>query len=96
MDKLHSSATDKLFKAILSLKSVDECYSFFGDACTIREIEEISQRFEVARLLDEGELNYNKIREATGASTATITRINKCLHYGNDGYRIAIDRLKED
>lgn len=95
MEKLHNENVDMLFKAILTLESVDECYKFFEDACTIKEILEISQRFQVAKLLDDGGKSYSKICEETGASTATITRINKSLNYGNDGYRLVIDRLKE-
>lgn len=94
MEKLHNENLDELFKAILTLKDIDECYKFFEDACTIKELLEISQRFQVAKLLDEGGKSYSKICEETGASTATITRINKCLNYGNDGYKLAIERLK--
>ena len=94
MDKLHNEHTDNLFRAILTLESVEECYKFFEDACTINEILAISQRFEVAKMLSEGHV-YSDVCKETGASTATISRVNKCRHYGADGYRIALDRMKE-
>ncbi|MBQ2781133.1 MAG: hypothetical protein IJF42_06210 [Clostridia bacterium] len=89
-----SPETDELFRAILSLDSVEECYHFFEDACTIKEIQEISMRFLVARQLDAGK-NYIEVNQETGVSTATICRVNKCLNYGN-GYRTVIDRLKAE
>lgn len=95
MDKLRSPATDTLFEAILSLETVDECYKFFEDACTIKEILDISQRYEVARLLSEKK-NYQEISKETGASTATISRVAKCLSYGSDGYALVLERLKEN
>ena len=95
MDKLRSPATDALFEAILSLETVDECYKFFEDACTIKEIPDISQRYEVARLLSEKK-NYQEISKETGASTATISRVAKCLSYGSDGYALVLERLKEN
>lgn len=96
MEKLHTPETDRLFEAILTLKDVDECYRFFEDICTIKELLEISQRFEVAGLLEGGGMSYADIREKTGASTATITRINRCLRFGNDGYKLVFERLKEN
>ena len=84
---------DKVFEAILSLETVDECYRFFEDICTIKEIQDISQRYEVARLLT-AKKNHNEITKATGASSTTITRVNKCLMYGNDGYKMVIDRTE--
>ena len=96
MKGIRNPSTDRLFEAILTLKNLDECYNFFEDACTIREIEEISQRFEVAELLEKGGKSYAEIRDMTGASTATITRINRCLKFGNDGYALALERLKEE
>ena len=95
MDKLRSPATDALFEAILSLETVDECYKFFEDACTIKEILDISQRYEVARLLSEKK-NYQEISKETGARTATISRVAKCLSYGSDGYALVLERLKEN
>ena len=94
MSKLKSPENDRLFEAILSLQNVDECYRFFEDVCTIKELQAIAQRLEVACLLDAGS-NYQEINRQTGASTATICRVGKCLNYGNDGYRTVIDRLKE-
>lgn len=93
--KLKDEEMDNLFHAILSLKSVDECYDFFEDLCTIAELRAMVQRFQVARMLDEGRI-YSDIVQETGASTATISRVNKCLVYGSDGYRKLLDRLKED
>ncbi|MBQ7971457.1 MAG: hypothetical protein IJ294_03825 [Clostridia bacterium] len=94
MSKLKNEATDKLFEAILTLKSVEECYLFFEDACTIKEIQAISQRFDVACTMDAGN-NYKEVIKDTGASSATISRVNKCINYGDGGYKIAIDRMKE-
>lgn len=82
---------DELFDAILSLKNREECYRFFEDICTINEVHAIAQRMEVAKLLSEKK-TYNEIEEITKASTATISRINKCLIYGADGYKIVLDR----
>ena len=92
--KIHNEATDGLFRAILSLQSMEECYQFFEDVCTINEIQSMSQRFEVTRLLREKQ-TYQEIAERTGASTATISRVNECLIYGTDGYRMVLDRTKE-
>ena len=93
MKKLHCKDVDTLFEAILSLKTVEECYAFFEDACTIKEIIEISQRLKAAKMLREG-VNYAEISKETGMSTATISRVNKCLEYGNGGYNIVLDRLE--
>ncbi len=93
MSNFRNEEIDNLFRAILTLESVEECYLFFEDACTIKELNEIAQRFQVACLLDEGR-NYQEVNKETGASTATICRVNKCLNYGGGGYRTAIDRLK--
>ncbi len=95
MQKLRNEEIDKLFEAVLALKSVEECYAFFEDACTIKELKEIAQRFQVACALDAGR-NYQEVNKETGASTATICRVNKCLNYGNEGYRTVIDRLKKE
>ena len=94
MDKPRNESTDLLFESILTLKSVDECYSFFEDICTIKEIQSIAQRVVVAKMLTEGSV-YSDIVEATGASTATISRVNRSLNYGSDGYKIAFKRLEE-
>ena len=92
--KLKDAHMDELFQGILSLSSVEECYNFFEDLCTITELRAMAQRFQVAKMLDEGQI-YSDIVKETGASTATISRVNKCLKYGADGYRTALDRLKE-
>ena len=94
MRKQHKESMDNLFKAILSLENIEECYSFFEDACTIQELESIAQRFEVATLLSQGK-SYVDINKLTGASTATICRVSKCVNYGEGGYTTAIDRLGE-
>ena len=86
---------DRLFEAILALKDKEECASFFDDLCTIKELQDMSQRFDVALLLGEGN-NYADISALTGASSATISRVNRCLNYGNGGYRFMLDRLAEE
>ena len=93
--KIHNEATDGLFRAILSLQSMEECYQFFEDVCTINEIQYMSQRFEVARLLREKQ-TYQEIADKTGASTATISRVNRSLNYGNDGYDMVFRRTEEE
>lgn len=86
---------DELFKAVLALEDEEDCYRFFEDICTINEIHAIAQRWQVAKLLSEKK-TYSEIEEMTKASTATISRINKCLVYGADGYKRIIARLKEN
>ena len=86
---------DKLFEAILKLESVEECYDLFDDLCTVSELLAIKQRFWVVRLLSAGYI-YTDIVEMTGASTATISRVNRCLNYGKGGYRKALERVKEE
>ena len=86
--------SEQLYKAILLLKDEEECYNFFQDLCTVSELRSMEQRFEVASLLESGMI-YNEILERTGASSATISRVNRCLHYGADGYQAVIPRLKE-
>lgn len=86
-------AVDQLFNAILSLQSKEECYSFFEDLCTINELLSLSQRYEVASMLRDKK-TYLEIAEKTGASTATISRVNRSLNYGNDGYELVFERLK--
>ena len=83
---------DELFEGILKLESIDDCYRFFEDVCTIKEIKSISQRLQVAKLL-KLEKTYNDIEEETGASTATISRVNRVLNYGAEGYDMVLDRL---
>ncbi len=91
-DKFRSSEVDQLFDAFLTLKSREDWYALFEDLCTIGEIRSIAQRFAVASMLDSRE-TYHEIAERTGASTATISRVNRCLLYGADGYRRVLDRL---
>ena len=93
--KIHTEAVDQLFEAILSLRDKEECYTFFEDVCTINELLSLSQRFEVAKLLREKE-TYLEISEKTGASTATISRVNRSLTYGNDGYEMVFQRLEAE
>ena len=92
--KLKTEFIDELFEGILMLKNKEECYRFFEDICTIKELQSLSQRLMVAKLLREKK-TYNEIEEITGTSTATISRINRCLSYGADGYNMILDRLKE-
>ena len=91
---LDKPSSDTLYRAIMSLKSEDECRKFLQDLCTVSDLKAMEQRMEVAMLLDDG-LIYSEILERTGASSATISRVNRCLHYGSDGYRTIIPRLKE-
>lgn len=93
--KLKDKLTDQLFQAILALQTEDECYQFFEDVCTIGELKAMAQRLEVARLLKAGVI-YDDIVVATGASTATISRVKRCLFYGADGYKTVLARLDED
>lgn len=86
---------DMLFKAILELQNIDECYKFFEDIATITELKAISQRIQVAKMLKEKKV-YTEIAEVTGASTATISRVNKCLNYGQGGYNIVLDRINSE
>ena len=92
--KVKTEALDFLFEAILSLKDKEECYTFFEDICTVNELMSITQRFEVAKMLRE-QKTYLEIAEKTGASTATISRVNRSLNYGNDGYDMVFDRNKK-
>ena len=84
---------DKLFEAILLLENEEECYRFFEDICTVSELKSLAQRLEVAKMLDQ-EKTYTDIATETGASTATISRVKKCLNYGADGYRLVLDKLQ--
>ncbi|MDR6225890.1 YerC/YecD family TrpR-related protein [Desmospora profundinema] len=94
LDKLRKKEVDNLFAAVLTLESIEECYQFFDDLCTVGEIKSLAQRLEVARMLRQG-YTYNQIEADTGASTATISRVKRCFHYGTDGYTLALDRLEE-
>ncbi len=95
MANWHTQQTDDLFRAILTLQSVEECYAFFEDACTIKEIIEIAQRLQVAKLLSAG-TSYTAVSKEVGVSTATISRVNKCLEYGNGGYEMVMQRVAEE
>ncbi len=92
MNPLETQDVKALFQAILSLETPDECFRFFEDVCTIKEVLDMAQRLRAARMLSAGE-NYAEISRVTGMSTATISRVNKCLEYGGGGYRLIIDRL---
>lgn len=92
--KLKDELTDQLCKAVLLLKDTEECYQFFEDICTISEIKALAQRLEVARMLRDGH-TYDDIVDRTGASTATISRVKRCLNYGADGYKSILERLDE-
>ena len=92
MGKLHTPEIERLVKAVLKLETEEECFSFFEDICTIKEIQDMSQRLQVAEMLDKNR-SYTDISKETGASTATISRVNKCLNYGSDGYRRVLDKL---
>ncbi len=94
-DKIRDELTDQLFTAILSLQDKEQCYRFFEDICTISELKAMAQRLEVARMLDEGCI-YETIVEKTGASTATISRVKRCLVYGADGYNSVMPLLRRD
>ena len=93
MEKFHTETTEKLFQAILLLKDIDECYSFFEDIFTVKELQDISQRLQVAKMLRE-KSSYQAISKQTGASTATISRVNRCLMYGSGGYNKILDRME--
>lgn len=90
--KYRSESVDRLFQAILNLETIEECYEFFDDICTIKEIQDMTQRMDTAILLSKG-YSYHKITEIVDVSTATIGRVSKCLNYGSGGYRKAIDKL---
>ena len=95
MAPFNTPSIDRLFEMILQLKDVEECHKFFEDICTIKEVQDMAQRLDAAILLDEG-AGYQTISEQVGISTATISRVSRCLNYGSGGYRMAIDRLKEE
>ncbi len=90
----HTPGLDNLFASIMQLESVEECYNFFEDICTIKEITDMAQRLEAAVLLNGG-ANYKEIGEKTGLSTATISRVSKCLHYGAGGYKNALKKMND-
>ena len=90
-----NDSLDRLFQSFMNLESIDECYAYFEDLCTIKELSDMSQRLDTAILLSEGK-SYQQILEQVDISTATIGRVSKCLNYGTGGYRATIDKLKED
>ncbi|MBO5535425.1 MAG: helix-turn-helix domain-containing protein [Clostridia bacterium] len=90
----HDAQTDELFRSILELRTLDECYLYFEDLCTNKEIRDLGQRLEIARLISEGK-SYLQAAELLGVSSATIGRVKRCLDYGDGGYQMILDRLKE-
>ena len=94
MHKMTEEAQNRLFEAVLQLKTTEECKNFFDDLCSIAELHSMTQRFEVAEMLDQKKV-YTDIVAKTGASSATISRVNHCLLYGPGGYRTVLERLKE-
>ena len=95
MANLHSESMDRLFRTFLALENLEECYAYFEDLCTIKELQDMAQRLDAAILLAEGN-SYQKILEKLDISTATIGRVSKCLNHGTGGYRIAIDKLSKE
>jgi TrpR-related protein YerC/YecD len=95
IDKIRGHQTDQLFKSMLELKNIDECYEFFDDICTISEIQSLAQRLEVAQML-KLKKTYETIQNETGASTATISRVRRCVDYGSGGYDKILGRLYPD
>lgn len=93
--KIKDESLDRLFKGILTLENIEECYAFFEDLCTIPELKEMSRRMVAARMLRDNTV-YSEIAEKTGLSTATISRVNRALKYGNDGYKMVLDRMESD
>lgn len=93
-NKLKNKNLDDLFEAVLCLETIDECYDFFEDLCTVPELKSLSQRFQVAKMLNDHHV-YSNIVNTTGASTATISRVNRSMNYGSDGYKIVFDRMKD-
>ncbi len=93
MEKFNKESVEQFFNVILSLESIEECYKFFEDVCTVKELQDMGQRLDIALLLSEGK-NYNVVSDETGASSATISRVNKCLMYGSGGYGLAIKKIK--
>ncbi|MCF0262656.1 MAG: hypothetical protein HUK23_07070 [Sphaerochaetaceae bacterium] len=92
MDKVDAKAAKQFYDAVLTLKNLEECKAFFEDVCTIREFQDLSQRLQVAVMLEKG-LNYQEISKQTSVSSATISRVNRCLLYGEGGYRTVLDRM---
>lgn len=94
IDRLRGEQLDQLFEAVLSLETIEECYRFFDDIATMSEVQSISQRLQVAKMLSEG-FTYTAIEKETSASTATISRVRRCLNYGSDGYEMVLNRIEE-
>jgi len=94
IEKIKNDDVDYLFKAFMCLENIEEFYKFFDDICTIAEVREMSKRLRAAKMLKNGVV-YSEISEITGLSTATISRVNKCLKYGSDGYNIVLERLEK-
>lgn len=94
MKSFHSEELNNFYEAVLTLKNTNECGRFFEDICTVKELQDIAQRLEVAKMLKNGK-NYQMVSQEVGASTATISRVNKCLVYGNGGYEIVLDRISK-
>ncbi|MCR4771582.1 MAG: hypothetical protein K5855_04650 [Oscillospiraceae bacterium] len=95
MADLHSESLDRLFRAVLSLRDTDECYRFFEDICTVKELSSIAQRLDAARALHRG-MVYSEVEKESGASSATISRVNRCLQYGSGGYALVLEREKDE
>ena len=95
MANMQNESKDRLFRAILQLDSIDDCYAFFEDLCTIKEVNDMAQRMDAAVLLSRGE-NYQTIAKEVGISTATISRVSRCLNYGSGGYQAAINKLSAE
>ena len=89
--KIRTPEMDSLMRGILNLKSMEECYAFFEDLCTVGELQIYTQRFQLAAMLEKG-MTYNEVAAATGASATTISRVNRCLNYGNGGYKLVLER----
>ena len=94
MHHIESASLDRLFQAISQLENAEECRKFFDDLCTVKELLDLAQRLDVAILLDQG-VNYQTISQQVGVSTATISRVSRCLNYGSGGYRVVLDKLEE-
>ncbi len=95
MERIDENSAKRFYQAVLALRTEEECRSFFEDVCTIKELQDLTQRLQVAFLLEEGQ-NYQEISKATSVSSATISRVNRCLNYGDGGYRTVIRRVREN